>query len=81
MEAKDKSEGFDFGGIYTAVEDKRLIEYDMSDGRHVSIMFKEAPSGVSITQTFDPEDTNSEEIQRSGWQAILNNFKRYTESL
>ncbi|OGC78215.1 polyketide cyclase [candidate division WWE3 bacterium RIFOXYD1_FULL_39_9] len=81
MAAKDKSAGFDFEGTYTAVEEHKLIEYDMDDGRHVKAVFEETPDGVKITQTFDPEDENSEELQRSGWQAILDNFKRYVETL
>lgn len=79
MESKDGKEGFDFEGVYTAVDEHKLIEYDMSDGRHVKTEFKKTPNGVEIIETFDPEDENSEEIQRAGWQAILNNFKSYTE--
>lgn len=79
MEAKDKSTGFDFAGVYNAVEKHKRIEYIMSDGRHVKINFTEFPNGVKITETFDPENTFSEEMQRSGWQAILDNFKKYTE--
>ena len=79
MGAKDKSASFEFGGIYTAVEENRLIEYDMDDKRHVKVEFEETPDGVKITQTFDPEQENSLEMQRDGWQAILNNFKKHTE--
>lgn len=78
MAAKDKSVSFDFAGIYTNVKEHELIEYDMEDGRHVKIEFVELPEGVKITQTFDPESENSEELQRSGWQAILESFNRYT---
>lgn len=80
MEAKDKSFGFDFGGVYTAVKPNELIEYDMSDSRHVKIEFATTPGGVKVTETFDPETQNTEELQRNGWQAILDNFKKYTES-
>lgn len=80
MSAKDKSASFDFGGVYTAIEDHSLIEYDMSDGRHVKTVFEQTPEGVNITQTFDPEDKNPLDMQRNGWQAILNSFKTYTES-
>lgn len=80
MAAKDKSAKFDFEGTYTAVTEHSLIEYDMPDDRHVKNEFKETPNGVEITVTFDPENENSEEMQRSGWQAILDNFKKYTES-
>ncbi|NMB70372.1 polyketide cyclase [candidate division WWE3 bacterium] len=81
MAAKDNSQSFDFEGVYTVVKEHSLIEYDMSDGRHVKIEFEETPVGVKITQNFDPESENSEELQRAGWQAILDNFKIYVESL
>lgn len=80
MQAKDGSSGFDFTGIYTAVRENELIEYDMDDGRHVKSEFKETPDGVQITTTFDPETENPEEMQRSGWQTILDNFKKYVEN-
>jgi uncharacterized protein YndB with AHSA1/START domain len=81
MAAKDKSAQFDFSGVYTAVKEKNLIEYDMDgDMRHVKIEFTETPEGIKITQTFDPEQENPIEMQREGWQAILNNFKTYVES-
>ncbi|MBP9815687.1 SRPBCC domain-containing protein [Candidatus Woesebacteria bacterium] len=80
MAAKDKSTSFDFEGVYSAVEEFKLIEYDMSDGRHVKIEFSEAAEGVKVVETFDPENENSEELQRSGWQAILDNFRKYVES-
>jgi uncharacterized protein YndB with AHSA1/START domain len=83
MAAKDKSASFDFNGIYTAVEENKLIEYDMEKAaneevaRHVKIEFSEMPEGVKIVQTFDPENENSEEMQRNGWQVILDNFKKH----
>lgn len=80
MSAKDKSASFDFEGVYSAIDENRLIEYDMSDGRHVKTVFETTPSGVKVAQTFDPEDENPLEMQRDGWQAILDNFKDYTES-
>jgi uncharacterized protein YndB with AHSA1/START domain len=80
MAAKDKSASFDFGGVYTRVKEHELIEYDMDDGRHVKVEFAESHQGVKITETFEPEDTHPENVQRSGWQAILNNFKKYAEA-
>ena len=79
MAAKDKSDSFDFAGAYSLVKEHELIEYDMDDGRHVKVEFIEVPEGVKIVETFDPENENSEELQRSGWQAILDNFRKYTE--
>lgn len=80
MAAKDKSASFDFAGTYTAVTQHELIEYDMTDGRHVKITFAETPDGTHITETFDPEDENPADMQRAGWQSILDNFKAYVEA-
>ena len=82
MQSKtDKTQGFDFGGTYTKVEEYKVIEYTMYDGRKVSIQFESSGDGqTKITESFDPENENSEELQRSGWQAILDNFKKYAES-
>ena len=76
MEAKDGSVGFDFAGEYTRVEPHRLIEYTFG-GRAGLVEFNESASGVSVTVTFDSEPTHSVEQQRSGWQAILDNFARH----
>ncbi len=81
MSAKDKSASFDFEGTYTNVKDHELIEYVMSDGRTVKTVFTQTPTNVEIVQTFDPESENSLEMQRSGWQAILDNFKKYVENV
>jgi uncharacterized protein YndB with AHSA1/START domain len=80
MAAKDKSTSFDFTGTYTNVVENKLIEYIMDDGRRVKVEFTETPEGVKITETFDPENENPEDVQRSGWLAILDNFKKYVES-
>ena len=79
MAAKDGSESFDFEGEYTLVTENKLIEYTITDGRHVTVLFETTPEGVKITQTFDPENENPEDMQREGWQSILNNFKKYVE--
>lgn len=80
MEAKDGSMGFDFGGEYTAVKTNELIEYTMGDGRKVKIVFDTKGNETKITETFDAENQNPVEMQRGGWQAILDNFKNYTET-
>ncbi|MCC6643624.1 SRPBCC domain-containing protein [Candidatus Peregrinibacteria bacterium] len=83
MAAKDGSTKFDFGGTYTKVVPNQLIEYTMGDAldsRKASIFFDQLPEGVRVTELFDMEDQNSEEMQKGGWQSILNNFKKYTES-
>lgn len=79
MAAKDGSMSFDFGGVYTSVITHKLIEYTMGDGRKVSVSFSSDGNQTTVTETFDPEDTNPLEMQRGGWQAILDNFKKYTE--
>lgn len=79
MEAKDGSFGFDFAGTYTKVETNKLIEYAFGD-RRAQVTFDNAPQGVKVEVTFDSESTHSEEQQRAGWQAILNNFTRYVEA-
>lgn len=80
MEAKDGSEGFDFEGVYTKVVPQRTIEYRMGDGREVEVQFAETADGVRVTNTFDAETENPPEMQRAGWQAILDNFGRYVEA-
>lgn len=80
MAAKDGSFQFDFGGVYDVVVLHKLIEYTMGDGRKVKITFDAKDHITHVVETFDAENTNSVELQQQGWQAILNNFKSYTES-
>lgn len=80
LAAKDKSFSFDFGGVYSALKEHALIEYDMGDGRHVKIEFTQTPEGVQVVEAFDAEATNPVEMQKEGWQAFLGNFKKYVES-
>lgn len=80
MEAKDGSFGFDFGGVYDDVKTNELIAYTMGDGRKVSIMFDSDGETTTVTEMFEAENQNPVEMQRDGWQAILNNFKKYTEA-
>lgn len=80
MEAKDGSQGFDFGGTYDEVATHERIVYTMGDGRKVEVSFVPDGDSVRVIETFDPETLNSQEVQRTGWQAILDNFKKYSES-
>ncbi len=80
MAAKDGSMSFDFWGNYTKIIPNELIEYTLGDGRKVSISFKNENGKVSITESFQPESQNTLELQRGGWQAIMNNFKQFVES-
>jgi uncharacterized protein YndB with AHSA1/START domain len=81
MEAKDGSWGFDFAGVYDFVEHQKLIKYKLGDNRSVKVTFTANGDTTELVEEFDPETENSLDMQREGWQAILNNFKKYTESL
>ncbi len=81
MEAKDGSIGFDFVGTFTKIVRGELLEYVLEDNRKVSVSFAKQDSAVIITETFETETENPVEMQRDGWQAILDNFKKYAESL
>jgi uncharacterized protein YndB with AHSA1/START domain len=80
MEAKDGSFGFDFYGLYDKVITNELIEYTLGDDRKVKIIFTKQGNNTQIIETFEAENTNSIELQKGGWQAILDNFKKFTES-
>lgn len=79
MEARDGSFGFDFGGVYDEVEPGSLISYTLGDGRKVKITFELKDGATHIVETFDAEAAHSAEMQKNGWQAILNNFKGHVE--
>jgi len=80
MEAKDASFGFDFYGTYDAVIENELIEYTMGDDRKVKVMFYPMENRTEIVENFEAENTNPVELQRNGWQAILDNLKKLVES-
>ena len=80
MEAIDGSMGFDFGGTYTDVIPNQYIAYEMGDGRKVEISFREENGLTHVRETFDMENQNPEDMQRGGWQAILDNFRDFAES-
>jgi uncharacterized protein YndB with AHSA1/START domain len=80
MEARDGSFGFDFEGVYDRIDDKKRIEYTMGDGRKVQVNFSPVENGTHVGVTFEAENTHSLEMQQGGWQAILNNFKKFAES-
>ena len=79
MEAKDGSFGFDFDATYTNIVPGNEFTYEFG-GRYATIVFTEQENQTTVTVTFDPETQNSLELQQAGWQAILNNFKQYTET-
>ncbi|MAT90748.1 MAG: hypothetical protein CMC35_08640 [Flavobacteriaceae bacterium] len=80
MEAKDGSVGFDFGGTYEEISEQEKLVYVLDDDRRATVTFKEKEGGVLVSESFEPEDQNSEEMQQQGWQAILDNFMKYVES-
>lgn len=79
MAAKDNSMRFDFEGTYTNIIEFKLIEYTIVDGRKVKISFEETQNGIEIIESFEPETMNPEDLQRQGWQSIIDNFKKYAE--
>lgn len=79
MEAKDGSFGFDFEATYDEVIENKKISYKMPDGRQATTTFENQNNGTKVTTTFDAENENPIEIQKGGWQAILDSFKNYVE--
>src|SRR3982751_1594698 len=80
MEAKDGSFGFDFGGIYDAVDENACIEYTMGDNRKVQVTFTPEGDTTKIVEKFEAENVYPHEQQKAGWQSILDSFKKYTEA-
>ena len=79
METKDGNMGFDFGGVYTAINEHKKLEYTIDDGRQVQVHFNEVDGGTFVMENFEAENSNPIEIQKMGWQAILDSFKNYVE--
>ena len=80
MEARDGSMGFDFGGVYDEVKKNESIKYTIGDGRKVTIQFTSENGTTKVVESFEAESENPAEMQRAGWQAILDSFKAYVES-
>lgn len=80
MEARDGSAGFDFAGRYDVVTPRQAIAYTLGDGRKVTVQFSPEGRGTKVTERFEAENENPVEMQQTGWQAILDNFKTYTET-
>lgn len=81
MESKDGKMGFDFIGIFTLVKNNEQIDYVLEDERKVSIQFISSGNATQVIETFEAESENSIELQKFGWQAIMDNFKKYAESI
>jgi uncharacterized protein YndB with AHSA1/START domain len=80
MAAKDGSMSFEFSGVYDEVIPQKKISYAMGDGRRVEVEFESKDGQTEVVESFDPEQVNSIELQRNGWQSIMDNFKKYVES-
>ena len=80
MAAKDGSVSFDFEGVYTTIQEYSVIAYTIMDGRKVKIVFSEMDDKTRVVETFEAENINTVEMQRDGWQNILDNFKKYAEA-
>jgi len=80
MEARDGSMGFDFAGTYDGIGEHKTIQYTLGDGRKTLIVFSSTGDSTTIIETFEAEHLNSLALQQTGWQAILNNFKKYVEN-
>lgn len=80
MEAKDRSFGFDFEATYDEINEGKNIAYTIADGRKVNIIFEDLGDETNVTVDFEAEGENPIEMQRDGWQAILDSFKSYTEN-
>lgn len=81
MESKDGAMGFDFGGTFEKVNVNELLSYKMDDGRMAEITFTQDGDSVHVVEIFDPETENSHELQKTGWQLILDNYKKHAESI
>src|SRR5690606_23836148 len=80
MDAKDGSFGFDFKAIYDEIIPMAKVAYTLEDERKVVTTFEKQGEQTKVTTVFDAEGMNPIDMQKAGWQAILNNFKRYTET-
>lgn len=80
MASKNKQQQFNFSGVYTEIMPLKKISYVMDDGRKAAVNFEQEKDGVKVTVTFEMETENSEDLQRSGWQAILDNYKKIVEA-
>lgn len=79
MSAKDGSDSFDFWGTFHRIEPGKRLEIILGDGRRMSVVFEGRENSTTVTEIFEPEGIHSQELQQAGWQAILDNFRRYAE--
>lgn len=79
MAAKDGSFSFDFWGTFQQIEEGKMIASILGDGRNMQVTFEATEAGTKVVEQFEPESQNPEEMQKAGWQMILDNFKSYAE--
>lgn len=79
MSSKDGQHSFDFEGTYSEIDEGKKIRYSIADGRDVEVLFRESNGRTTVIETFEPENMHSKEMQKAGWQSILDNFKTYVE--
>jgi uncharacterized protein YndB with AHSA1/START domain len=79
MAAKDGSFSFDYEGVYSNVEENKKMEFAIADGRKVTILFSAEGNETTVTEMFEAESTHSADMQKQGWQAIMDNFKKFVE--
>lgn len=80
MEAKDGSFGFDFSGTFVTIQTNMALEILLDDNRKVRLSFEAKGTKTRVTEVFEAENQNPVELQQQGWQAILNNYKRFVEA-
>ncbi|WP_347158981.1 SRPBCC domain-containing protein [Pontibacter chitinilyticus] len=80
MAAKDGSMAFEFEGVYTRIVPLKAIDYTLNDGRKVSVIFTSKGNETTVTEVFEPETSHPLDLQKNGWQAILDNFRKYVET-
>ena len=80
MAAKDGSMSFDFWGTYLEINPEKSLHIFIGDGRNMQVTFASTEMGTKVTEHFEPENENPEDLQQEGWQMILNNFKSYAEN-
>ena len=80
MASKDGSMSFDFGGTFQQIEEQKSLEILIGDGRKMKVTFDATEAGTKVTEQFEPENQNPEDMQQAGWQMILDNFKNYAEN-
>lgn len=81
MEAKNGSMGFDFEGTYEEVDAPSALTLRLDDGRCARTTFEPEGGGTCVRTKFEADATQPAEMQRDGWQAILDNYATYVSEM